>query len=62
MESGRTAPDAVRNIINKFSIAFIKNMPSHDIFYINTDMNKMQVNMNNAYEKFKAMMKKKSDK
>jgi len=59
IEKGTLSPEIIRENADKKGIAFVRTVPSHDPFYINTDMEKIRTNAEDAYKRFVAMSNKK---
>ncbi len=55
VEKGIITTDAISEKIDRYSIAFVKSIPSYDPFYINIDMEEHRKNAKVLYERFKAL-------
>ena len=53
IENEALTPDLIIKKINTFSTAFVKSVPKFDPYYVNTSMEEMRRNANEAYSRFK---------
>jgi hypothetical protein len=53
IETGGLTADTIRERIDRYGIAFVKTVPRHDPFYVNTDMDeirrKLRMTIQNLY-------------
>ncbi len=59
IETGGLTADTIRERIDRYGIAFIKTVPSHDPFYVNTDMDEIRRKAEDDYTKFISFSKNK---
>lgn len=59
IETGGLTADTIRERIDRYGIAFVKTVPRHDPFYVNTDMDEIRRKAEDDYTKFISFLKSK---
>ena len=55
IEKGALTADTIKERTEEYGIAFVRTVPSHDPFYVNTDMDEIRHNANVSYARFKKL-------
>jgi len=61
IEKGSLTPNAIKERIDRYGIAFVKTVPTNDPFYVNTNMDEIRRNAEDTYNMFKMKLYSKNE-